>query len=270
MYITATFIPLTKTLELVKPGQTAFDNPASFTQAAAVLGVTFCQQRNYSQFPQCLSQRFTMIGPVTLKTIRSFSRTARLTTDRRDGIYQHQCLCNIMPVCPRELMGKGNAICIGNQMVLGTCFTPVCGIRAGLLPPKTALTEAESTTALEKSIWLLWRNLARRIWCILSQTPAFCQSRKRRQQVIPLPQPISCGKYSQPMPVLNTNNIPVRAARSEICLRPGYRNLRLRFGMSGSISDHNCSSNIGFAMSVLLKIQLLMTSAKYLKKLLFC
>ncbi len=270
MNIAATFIPLAKTLELVKPRQAAFDNPASFAQATAMSGIAFCQQRNYSQFPQYLSQRFTMVGTIALKTLGSLSRTPLLTADCWDGIYQRQCLCDIMPVCPCEFMGKRNAVCIRNQMVFGTRLPPVRWIWAGLLPPKTDLTEAESTTALEKSIWLAWRNLARSIWCILSQTPAFCQSCNRRQQVMPLPQPISCGKYSQPMPVFNTNSIPVRAARSETGLRPGYRNLRLCFGISGSMSDHNCSFNIGLAMSILHKTRLLMTSAIYVKNLSFC
>ena len=35
------------------------------------------------------------------------------------------------------------------------------------------------------------------IWWIWSQTPAACQSRKRFQQVMPQPQPISWGKSSQ-------------------------------------------------------------------------
>ena len=148
MNITAAFISLTQTFELMQPGKTTFDNPASLTQTAAMPGITFSQQRDYPQFPQCLSKRFAMVSPITLKTIRSFFRTTRLAPDCRDGIYQHQCLCNIMPVCPCEFMCKGDTICISNQMVLGARFR----IWTGLLPPKTALTEAESTTALEKSI----------------------------------------------------------------------------------------------------------------------
>ena len=35
-------------------------------------------------------------------------------------------------------------------------------------------------------------------------------SRKRRQQVIPLPKPISCGKSSHGMPVNSTNKIPLQ------------------------------------------------------------
>jgi hypothetical protein len=44
------------------------------------------------------------------------------------------------------------------------------------------------------------------------QTPALCQSRKRRQQVMPQPQPISRGSISQGMPDFSTNRMPVSAA----------------------------------------------------------
>ena len=269
MNIATTFISLPQTFELVKPGDTSFNNPAGFSQSAAMFGITSCKYRDYTQFPQNFSERLTVIGSVTLKSIRSFLRMAWFSTDFWDSIYQRQCLCNIVPIGSSEFASQRNSICIGNQVVLGTRFAPVCRIRAGLLPPKTARIDDESTIALEKSIWSALRNSARRMWCIFSQTPAFCQSRNRRQQVMPLPQPISCGKYSQPMPVLSTKSIPVRAARSETALRPGYRNRRLRLGIIGSINDHNCSSKIGLAMSIL-RNRLLMTSVKYVKKLSFC
>jgi hypothetical protein len=269
MNIATTFISLPQTFELVKPGDTSFNNPAGFAQSAAMFGITSCKYRDYSQFPQNFSQRLTVIGTVTLKSIRSLLRMARFSADFGDGIYQRQCLCNIVPIGSGEFMSQRNSVCISYQVVLGTRFTPVCWVGASLLPPKTARIDDESTIALEKSIWSALRNSVSRMWCILSHTPAFCQSRNRRQQVMPLPQPISCGKYSQPMPVLSTKSIPVRAARSESALRPGYRNRRLRLGIVGSINDHNCSSNIGLAMSIL-RNRLLMTSAKYVKKLSFC
>jgi hypothetical protein len=45
----------------------------------------------------------------------------------------------------------------------------------------------------------------------------------RRQQLMPEPQPISSGRYSQGMPVFSTNRMPLRACRWLIGLRPGYR-----------------------------------------------
>ena len=44
----------------------------------------------------------------------------------------------------------------------------------------------------------------------------------------------------------------LKAALSKIGFRPGYRNLLFFFGISGSMSFHNWSCNIGFAMSNLL------------------
>ena len=51
-------------------------------------------------------------------------------------------------------------------------------------------------------------------WCSFCHTPAACQSRKRRQQVMPLPKPRDGGRFSQGMPVSRTNNIPLSAASS--------------------------------------------------------
>jgi hypothetical protein len=59
----------------------------------------------------------------------------------------------------------------------------------------------------------VFRRFSRTRW-ILSHTPVACQSRSRRQQVMPDPQPISCGRYSQGMPVRSTKRIPVKAWRS--------------------------------------------------------
>ena len=89
---------------------------------------------------------------------------------------------------------------------------------------------------------------------------------------MPDPQDISFGRYSQPIPVFRTNSIPVRAARSETGLRPGYWNLRSLLGITGSMISHNLSSSIGLAMSNLrvLVNGLLMLSAINVKKLSFC
>jgi hypothetical protein len=75
-----------------------------------------------------------------------------------------------------------------------------------------------------------------------SHTPASCQSRSRRQQVMPHPQPISWGKSSQGMPVRRTNRMPVSAFRSSTGFRPGYRKRRrLGGGRMGLTSDHSSS-----------------------------
>ena len=44
-------------------------------------------------------------------------------------------------------------------------------------------------------------NSSRRTCQIFCQTPSACQSRRRRQHVIPLPHPNSCGRYSHGHPL---------------------------------------------------------------------
>ena len=93
-----------------------------------------------------------------------------------------------------------------------------------------------------------WASSSRSTWCSLRQTPAWYQSRSLRQHVIPLPHPISAGKYSQGMPVFSTNRIPVSAARSDTRGRPPL-GLGGSGGSSGAIRAHNASGNSSFAMA---------------------
>ncbi len=79
-----------------------------------------------------------------------------------------------------------------------------------------------------------------RTWCSLRQTPASFQSRSRRHQVMPLPQPISCESISQGMPLLRTKRMPVKAARSGTGGRPPL-GLRRRLGSSDAIRTHSLS-----------------------------
>jgi hypothetical protein len=78
--------------------------------------------------------------------------------------------------------------------------------------------------------------------CIRSQTPARCQSRRRRQHVIPDPHPSSCGSICQGIPLRRTKTMPVRHARSETRGRPPCGR-RARIGKKGSTRFHNRSGS---------------------------
>jgi hypothetical protein len=80
-----------------------------------------------------------------------------------------------------------------------------------------------------------------------SQTPSFCQSRRRRQQVIPEPRSICGGSISQGIPVISTNRMPVSTARSGIGGRPPLGR-GLRGGSNGSMAFHSSSERIGLAI----------------------
>src|SRR5262245_1777275 len=82
-----------------------------------------------------------------------------------------------------------------------------------------------------------------------SHTPARCQSRRRRQHVIPDPHPISCGSICQGMPLRRTNRMPVRHARSETRGRPPFGR-RGGVGKNGSTRSHNRSGGSAAAIPV--------------------
>lgn len=274
MNVVASLITNTKASILVQPRNTAFYHPAIDAQSASVFGPALSQQRDDSSATKFSPMRFRIIAPITEKAIGMLKWSANLACDWRDTVNQWQNLCDVVTVCTGQYHRKRDTIGIRYQMMFRAFFASIRGIWACFCPPKTARTEPESTTARQKSIWSARRNLLNSSRCILSHTPAFCHSCNRRQQVMPQPQPISCGRSSQPIPVFNTNNIPVRAARLDIGFRPGCRNLRFFCGINGFMISHNSSLTIGFAMSsipaFLCNVQLLMLSAINIKNNSFC
>jgi len=274
MNVVAFLITNTKASILMQPGMSSLYYPAINTQSASVFSPAFGQQGDNSSIAKLLPMRLRVISSIAKQAIRTPNRSANLACDWRDTVNQRQKLRDVVTVCTGQYHRKRDTISICYQMVFRPFLAAIRGIWAGFCPPKTARTDDESTIAREKSIWSDWRNLFSSTWCILSHTPAFCHSCSRRQQVIPQPQPISCGRSSQPIPVFNTNNIPVRAWRFDIGFWPGYQNLRFFSGINGFTISHNSSVTIGFAMSSILaflcNIQLLMLSVIEVKYISFC
>src|SRR5207244_4004178 len=110
---------------------------------------------------------------------------------------------------------------VTDQVVLAAGFASVNRARPGFGAPFNAGRNDESTTARDQSILSASRSLANIVSCSCCQTPCCCHSCNRRQHVTPDPQPSSCGRCSQPIPVLSTNKIPINTRRSSIRLRPG-------------------------------------------------
>jgi len=251
MDIRTTLVTDAKPAVLVQPTQSAFDNPTVHTETAAVFAVALGQNGLDVAIAKCSPMRLRVIGSVTLDALRTATWSPRFASYRRYGINQRKQLGHVMPIGCRKSRCQRNALGIGEHMVFRALFAAIRRIGPRVRPPKIARTDAESTIARDQSILSAPRRCASKIRWSSSQTPARCQSRSRRQHVIPLPQPISCGRYSQGMPVMRTNKMPVKASRLPMGFRPGYRNLRgLTLGKIGSTSDHRVSSNTGLAMCV--------------------
>jgi hypothetical protein len=149
-------------------------------------------------------------------------------------------LLAVVAIGPSELNRQWNALPITNQMTLAAELGPIGRIGTCLWPPKTARIELPSTIARDQSIFWERESQSRSTKWINCQIPASCQSRKRRQQVMPDPHPSSWGSISQGTPLRNTNTMPARHARSAKRGLPPL-GLALGVGMKGSMSSHNLS-----------------------------
>jgi hypothetical protein len=102
--------------------------------------------------------------------------------------------------------------------------------------------EELSTTARDQSIWSgACEPVQQRKVHQIPNAPR-CQSRRRRQHVIPDPHPSSGGSICQGMPLRRTKTMPVRHARSETRGRPPCGR-RGRIGKKGSTRSHNRSGS---------------------------
>jgi hypothetical protein len=80
---------------------------------------------------------------------------------------------------------------IGEDVTLSACLATIRRVWTCRQAPLLAATDALSRAARLKSMALRRPRRSRSTRWSLDQTPACCQSRKRRQQVMPDPQPIS-------------------------------------------------------------------------------
>ena len=145
-----------------------------------------------------------------------------------------------MDVSTCQPRGQRNTAPVCHKMPSRPRLAAIRWIWARGRPPFFAGIDDESTQTRLKSSLLAPRRRRSNSSCNLSQTPASCQSRSRRQQVMPEPQPSSGGKSSHAMPVLSTNRIPLSAARSEMRGRPP-RGFGAGAGRSFSIIGHRPS-----------------------------
>jgi len=233
----------------MQPRNSALYNPASDAQTTSVLGVPFSNNRGDAETTQCATMRFRIVASIPLYGVRFPTRSASLATHRRDGVNERNQLCDIMGIRRCQDHRERHTLCIRDEMMFAAALSSIGGIGANLRPPKTALTEPLSTTALDQSIWSASLSLASNTSRILSQAPASCQTRRYRQQLMPEPQPISCGNISHGMPLLSTKIIPVNALRRSIGLRPGclYRRV-FGGGSKGSTISQSSSETSSFAI----------------------
>lgn len=248
MDVVAFFVSDAESAMSVQPRDGALNVPAKESESAAVFGVASCNQRAHLSFEQFYSVRVGIIRAVGDDEGRPFARTARFAGYRRDGVDEGDQLGDVMLVGTGDGDGKGNPLPIRDDVVFGTRFAPIRWIRARLGPPKTARTLDESTIARDQSIRSAPLSRANNTAWSPCHTPLWCHDARRRQHVIPHPQPISWGSNSHGIPVRSTNRIPNKAMRLGIAGRPLVLG-GLSGGRSGSMRFHSSSGKIARAIS---------------------
>ena len=236
------FVANAQSPELMQPGDGPFDYPTGPSQITAMRCATLGNVVPDAAFLQCLAVGTTIVSTIGLNGLGLFQRPPALSANWMDAIDQGQQLRDVMPVGLGQNDVDRDALRIDEDMVLAACLTAIGWVRSTFFPPCTARTDELSATAREKSSLSALRNLSRSTQCSLRHTPAFCQARSRRQQVMPEPHPISCGSISQGIPDCRTNRMPVSTRLSSNGLRPGCVLRRRLTGNSSWTVSHNSSS----------------------------
>jgi hypothetical protein len=183
-------IPHAQATEAVKPGPGALDVPAVPAQPLARLDASARDSAADVVRPAVPPAVRLVVAFVRVHLRRPPAGPARAPggpPQRRDRLEHPLEDHRGVDVGGGEERREREPLGIDHQMALRARLAAIRWIRPGRLAPLFAGTEVESITARDQSIW----SASLRRWSSVRssrrQTPAACQSRKRRQQVLPLP-----------------------------------------------------------------------------------
>lgn len=245
--VVAAFVADAQPAAAMQPGQGALHDPAMPTEALA----RFDPAASNAWADAALPRRPAAAGKVVTFVRVQFRwpapGCAAPLANRWHRVQQRGEAQRVVRVGRTEERGARKPAAFHKDVMLRAEFAAVGGICSRLPPPFCAGTAAASKLARDQSIRPAAPSRSKSTWCSRDHTPAACQSRSRRQQLIPLPQPISAGKYSHGRPVRSTNKIPRNACRSGIGGRPPFGRGG-RGGSKGATTAHSSSLTSSLAM----------------------
>jgi hypothetical protein len=236
--------------EAGEPGERAFDNPAVPAQAFAALDPATRDARDDAPLAAGAAAAGVIVPFVGVQLARAFAGPAGALPDRRHGVEHRLQHGAVVHVRRGEQKSERDAGRFGQEVALAAGLGPVGRVRAGELAPPLAGKEALSSEQRDQSIALARPSRSSKTRWSSAHTPAFCQSRSRRQQVMPQPQPISRGSIARGMPLWSTKRIPANALRSSTGGRPPFGR-GLGGGSSGATTAHSSSETSALAIEPL-------------------
>jgi len=189
-----------------------------------------------------------IISLVGVQFVRAAPRTPSAMPHRGlrfEGRCQHEA---VMAVGAAQAHAEQCARPVDHNMALRAWFAAIRRVRTGGSAPFLAAIVAESRAARLQSSLPASARRSSRMRCRRVQTPAACQSRSRRQHVMP-EQPISVGSIPHGMPERRSEMIPARAARSSTRGRT-LLGLATSGGRSGLIAAQRASETRDSAMPI--------------------
>jgi hypothetical protein len=220
MEVGATLVADGEAAEAVEPGQGALNDPPMSAQFLAGVDALPRNADADMALGQGAAAAGDVIGLVGMALVWPLAAPTRRGLDGRNGVPHGLEDDRGVAVSPRQECREWLATSFDHNMALRARFAAIRRVGTDDVAPLLAGMLAESSEARLQSIRSASPSRSNNVRCRASHTPASCQSRRRRQQVTPEPQPISWGNISHGMPVLSTKMMPLRAARSERRGRP--------------------------------------------------
>lgn len=250
MDVDAAFVSDGEPSEAVDPCEASFDDPSMAAEFLRGVLASAGDARLDIPARAGIAAASVIVGFVGVQLAWPAARAGAFGGDGGNGVDQLLERHAVMDIGTGQQKGERDALCIRREVAFCARPASICWIRPRRSAPFLAAVEEESTQAWFQSMRPASRSRRSNSWCSRVHTPASCQSRNRRQQVMPEPQPISRGSVSHGMPERSTNRMPVSVARDDTRGRPP-----LGFGGSGgnngSTINHDESGSKGEAITMI-------------------
>ena len=168
-----------------EPGEGSLHHPPMPTQALAAVDPAPGDPWGDAAAMAGLAAAAVVVGLVGVQLARSSARPPRAPPDRRHGVERRLQQAAVVDVGPAQGKGERDAVRVDENVTLAARLGPVGRVRAGEFAPLLAATAALSSEHRPQSMALALPSRSSSTRCRRSHTPATCQSRRRRQQVMP-------------------------------------------------------------------------------------
>jgi hypothetical protein len=191
--------------EAAEPGMCPLDLPSVSTEAVVAFDAASDNARGDAAAAAVVVTPTMVVALVGVQLARTAPRAPWPAPHRR-----HRAeFDRVVMVGWGEGQTERCAVAVDDEVALGARLAAVDRAPPGAEAPLFARAVQLSTAARDQSIRSAPCIRVRISACTRVQTPAACQSRSRRQQVMPDPHPISRGSISHGNPAFSTKRMPV-------------------------------------------------------------